>query len=188
MRVGSAQKSGRSLRSVLPEQAAKITATIEPGLKSVGVFVNESADNINAITNQCKLDFVQLHGDEAPELAERVDAKVIRAIRVANFETASNEITVWQHAGAIAVLLDAASGRQFGGTGKQLDWQKVTQLTSEIPIVLAGGLNCDNVAQAISVARPAAVDVASGVEKFPGAKDHDQMAAFIASAKQAFDR
>ena len=129
-----------------------------------------------------------MHGDESPTVLDQITTNTIRAIRVSSFEVAQKEIDIWIEHGVTAILLYAASGIQFGGTGKQIDWEKVADLESNIPLILAGGLNCDNVSQAISTAKPTAVDVASGIEKFPGCKDVEQMRAFIEAAKAEFAR
>ena len=112
--------------------------------------------------------------------------EIMRATRISNYDSITNEIKPWADNGISAILLDSRSGRQYGGTGKQLDWNQIADIQLEVPLILAGGLNCDNVSQAISIVRPDAVDVASGIEKFPGSKDHDQMKAFIVSAIGGF--
>ena len=175
----------RSLRHVDLDKAIEISAAAAPVVR-VGVFVNESAESINSTAEQCGLSFVQLHGDETVELANELQFPFIRAVRVSSFESAQVEIKKWSEAGASAVLLDAAAPGQYGGTGHRLDWEQVAELQAEIPVILAGGLKCDNVTQAISTAQPAAIDVASGIEKFPGSKDHDLMDSFIRAALAAF--
>ena len=176
----------KSLRSVTTAAAKELVDQLPSDLTKVGVFVNEAANTVNEICTECRLDYAQLHGDESPDLIQDLSFKAIRAIRVSNYETAKNEINDWITKGITAVLLDAAAGRQYGGTGKQLDWEPISDLQLDVPLILAGGLNCDNVSRAISVAKPNAVDVASGIEKFPGSKDHGQMQAFISSAIDGF--
>ena len=154
------------------------------------MFVNESTEAINTIAARLSLHAVQLHGDESPDATPAITREVIRAVRVfpSQFASAKEELPTWINAGAIAILLDAAGGGGYGGSGKQLDWDQVNQLQIPIPLILAGGLNCDNVAQAIATVRPSAVDVASGVEKFPGKKDHGLLQRFIETAQDAFAR
>ncbi len=184
----------RSLRSVKLEKAAAIVDAIDDIVK-VGVFVNEDVDRTNELATQLGLDLIQLHGDETPEMITKLKSPVMRAIRVmdGDFDAAKKEVEIWQKAGGVAVLLDTGSRKQFGGTGTQLDWDHMSKQQfgvpglPELPLVLAGGLNCDNVAQAIRQVRPSAVDVASGIEKFPGVKDHDLMRQYIESARTAFD-
>ncbi len=178
----------RSLRCLTPDEAASIIAAIPPTISRIGVFVNAPIAEINETVDRLMLQAVQLHGDETPDLVDRIRSPILRAIRVVNgdFETAAVEINNWLAAGVEALLLDAGSSDQYGGTGKSLSWESVSKLVLPVPLVLAGGLNCDNVVQAIQTAQPTAVDVASGVEKFPGKKDHEQMKRFIETAMRAF--
>lgn len=177
----------RSLRSVTATKAKEIAENLNDA-HVVGVFVNESADTINQLVQSVGLDFVQLHGDEPTELVSAIDAKIIKVIRIMdqNFDAVIEIANQWKAAGAKAVLLDAGSKADYGGTGKQLDWRAITALRTELPLLLAGGLNCDNVAHAISIAKPHGVDVASGIEKFPGSKDVETMRKFVESAAKAF--
>lgn len=178
----------RSLRCLTPDEALSIIAVIPPAVSRIGVFVNASIAEINETVDRLQLQVVQLHGDESPDCVDRIQSPVLRAIRVVNdeFETAADEIRLWLAAGVEGILLDAGSNDQYGGTGKSLSWESVSKLELPIPLVLAGGLNCGNVAEAIQTARPAAVDVASGVESFPGRKDHQQLKQFIENAMRAF--
>ncbi len=180
----------RSLRSVSPEKAASIIQATADQVSRIGVFVNETNEAINAIAARLSLNAVQLHGDESPDAMPVIHGEVIRAVRVfpGQFAPAEEEIRTWIDAGAIAILLDAAGGGGYGGSGKQLDWDQVAPLQIPIPLILAGGLNCDNVARAIATVRPSAVDVASGVEKFPGKKDQGLLQRFIETAQDAFAR
>lgn len=176
----------RSLRSVVVAKAKEIAAEIDTA-KIVGVFVNEEVDNINEIVESVGLDFVQLHGDEPAEFVTSVQSDVIKVIRIMdqNFEAVHQTANHWKSAGAKAILLDAGSAAAYGGTGKQLDWEAMAALRLELPLILAGGLDCDNVAQAIKIASPDGIDVASGIEKFPGAKDAAKMRNFIEKAAKA---
>lgn len=176
----------KSMRSVDLDKAKHI-ASANPGLIKVGVFVNENASKINEIVGTVGLDLVQLHGDEEAGIIAEIEADVVRAVRIieGDFQNASSEAKTWTEAGAEAILLDAGSGSSFGGTGLRLDWKKVSQLSFAKPLILAGGLNCDNVSQAISMAKPHGVDVASGIEKFPGAKDSELLNRFVINAKNS---
>ena len=183
----------KSLRSVDGAKAMELSAAARESsagasAKIVGVFVNEKAPNINELVQQVGLDFVQLHGDEPIEIVSQIESDIIRVIRIMdqNFETVIENAKQWQNVGVKAVLLDAGSGTSYGGTGEQLNWDAITALQVDLPLLLAGGLNCDNVAQAIRVARPHGVDVASGIEKFPGCKDAHLMQKFIENALRAF--
>ncbi len=182
-----------SPRFVEAKVAEEIAAAVPATVAKVGVFVNQTVERIEALISQVPLDFVQLHGDEPPEMfAELGPARIIKAFRsqdsgltpVADFLAACG----LAHAPA-AVLIDAHAPGQFGGTGVSLDWTTVgndTSLPPDVPLLLAGGLNADNVAEAIRLARPFGVDVASGVELSPGVKDADSVRAFVENAARAF--
>jgi phosphoribosylanthranilate isomerase len=167
----------------------------------VGVFVNESAEAILETVKTVGLMTVQLHGDEEPELvpalkklgkAAGLDFDVIRAIRTApHSETAALDLAgvtaeaqKWMKAGVDALLIDAATPDEYGGTGKQVDWKGFSEIDVCVPVLLAGGLNPDNVAKAISIACPYGVDVASGVESSPGKKSSDKTFAFVKAAQE----
>jgi phosphoribosylanthranilate isomerase len=179
-----------SLRCVSDQRAKEIVGILPPSVCRVGVFVNADAEMINGRCEQLELDSVQLHGDESPSIVSEIDRPVVRAFRLTNKELVEvrQEIAAWQQAGAQAILLDSGSGARYGGTGLPLDWGEVAQIRCGLPLILAGGLNCENVAEAISIVRPFAVDVAGGVEKFPGAKDARLMRRFVEAAKTAFKR
>jgi phosphoribosylanthranilate isomerase len=147
-----------------------------------GVFVNASLDDIARAAEDESLAMVQLHGDEGPdfcrEVARRTGAKVIKATRVRSTAdlVAAEAFRTDYH------LLDAHRPGARGGTGESFDWELVAGRRSSVPMILAGGLTPDNVAEAISIARPYAVDVASGIESAPGVKDHALMRAFAEAA------
>ena len=133
---------------------------------------------------------VQLHGDEQPEILARIrealpDVKIVRAVRIMDndIDAAQSEINRWQTAGIDLILLDAGSLEAYGGTGEQLDWAKVEKLSFDVPWLLAGGLGPENVAEAIRIAKPMGVDVASGVESAPGLKDAERVNEFTLKAK-----
>lgn len=165
-----------------PGAAVEISAAVRRLTNVAGVFVNATLDEIARAAEDASLAIVQLHGDEGPdfcrEVARRTGSKVIKAMRVKS------------HADIVAAeafrtdfhLLDAHRQGVPGGTGESFDWELVRDRHSEIPLILAGGLRPDNVAEAIAVARPFAVDVASGVESSPGVKDHAAMRAFADAA------
>lgn len=172
-----------------------------PRVRKIGVFVNSTVEEILLTTKSLCLDAIQLHGDEAPAMAEEIKVQtksldwklnLIRAIRQTLLDNSDNqswldqEIGNWFEAGCDAALLDAANPGEYGGTGKVIDWKSVAGLQSPIPIILAGGLRADNVAQAIAQSNAEAVDVASGVEIRPGAKDSTKVAAFVQSARSAW--
>ena len=171
---------------------------LETAIKKVGVFVNMSAEKIVSAVRQCRLDGIQLHGEEPISLIAELKTRLVdvvqpcfiaRAIRtnpkssLSDAEQTRLDIDNWTDAGADLLLLDAAVPGEFGGTGHVLDWNSVANLKLEVPLTLAGGLNPANVAEAISVSQVKSVDVASGVESAPGIKDHDKIMRFVAAAK-----
>jgi len=176
----------RSKRFVEVKVARKIADAVRDRVAVVGVFVNSTLEEVSDIAKQVGLSHVQFHGDELPSIlsefsTELPDTATIRAVRVSedNFEAAQSEIEQWQEAGVDSLLLDAASVGAFGGTGKTLNWRSLEQLSITAPWLLAGGINPDNVAEAIGDCNPNGVDVASGVESDPGVKDSQLVRAFV---------
>ena len=123
---------------------------------------------------------VQLHGDETPEMCQQIVCPVIKALRVRNAASLAD----WSQYQVEGVLLDAWHPEKFGGTGASCDWQLAAELAAKTTVILAGGLTADNVAEAVKIVKPYAVDVSSGVEKFPGRKNPDKVAAFIVNARE----
>jgi len=186
----------RSPRQVDIKKARRIVASLGPFVQSVGLFVDASIDQIITTGNAVGFDILQLHGKETPSWINRyLDAPFIKAFRprdarftaqLQRFAAALDRRHQWR-----AVLLDAYHPKLAGGTGKTLPWEWIARARSNgklkgLPaLVLAGGLNPDNVAQAVRIAQPVAVDVASGVESSPGKKDYAKLRDFIAAAKAA---
>lgn len=194
----------RSPRYLTPARAAEIAAAVA-GTRNgrqvlkVGVFVNETESRLKEIGEAAGLDAWQLHGDEPASLvaalrsSENGGRAVLRAFRCreADLQPVADYLQACRQGAARldAVLLDAYAPDAFGGTGKVVDWHVVREqrsLLHGLPIILAGGLTPDNVAEAIRTARPDGVDVASGVESSPGVKDPVKARDFIAAAKAAF--
>jgi phosphoribosylanthranilate isomerase len=173
----------RSPRYVTPETAAALART-RPALGSVvGVFVNESPDVIRARVRDCGLTSVQLHGDEPPEACSGYGVPVIKALRVRGPEDVERART-YVGAGEVATLLLDGAAPGYGGGGVGFDWSLVARLAGAgVPVLVAGGLNPDNVQQAVRATRPYGVDVASGVEVSPGIKDADAVRAFVRAVK-----
>jgi phosphoribosylanthranilate isomerase len=173
-----------SPRYVSPESAREVIAAMSPLVSCVGVFVNEDQERIKDLANTLGLSAVQLHGDESPEFCAALDSlKVIKAIRVASGFDART-ITSYP---VNAVLLDANIKGSYGGTGRQFDWRVAVEAKQYATIILAGGLNEDNVREAIEHVRPAAIDVCSGVEAEPGRKDLEKLRSFMAAVARAND-
>ncbi len=175
----------KSPRYIEPERARAIIERLPPFVTPVGVFVNEyDLEAMARAMARARLAVVQLHGDERPafcrEVAERW--RVIKAVRVASERDLRGLADYTVH----ALLLDAARPGAYGGTGERFDWELARHVAQFVPtLILAGGLSPENVAEAIRLVRPYAVDVCTGVEARPGKKDLERMRAFIAVAKAA---
>ncbi len=170
----------RSKRHLPPADARAIVRRLPSFVTPVGVFVDPTRDEVLRAVDQSGIAVAQLHGDEPPELCLSLPLPVLKAIRVADVHALA-AIASYEVQG---FLLDAPTAG-YGGSGLTFDWELAAQVARELPIVLAGGLGPDNVAEAVRVVRPWAVDVASGVERAPGVKDHDRMRLFIERAKEA---
>jgi len=174
----------KSPRYILPELAAEIPTP--PGVKRVGVFVNEPREHVERVALIARLDVAQLHGDEKPADYPRGFA-IWKATRVAGpLNTVDAAKTVpFLNSPIEALLLDGPAGELYGGSGKSFDWTLAAY--SSMRIILAGGLDATNVAQAIAMARHAwGVDACSRIESAPGKKDPVKMTAFLAAAREAF--
>jgi len=164
-----------SPRHISPEAAREIILRLPPFLTAVGVFVNEPRENLLEIARFCRLDAVQLHGEEPPEYCQSLGLKVIKSFPICGDEVPS-EISFYN---VDAVLLDTYLPGKRGGTGRTCNWKVASQVAaSGVRVILAGGLTPENVQQAIMVVRPYAVDVASGVET-AGHKDPDKVRRFV---------
>jgi len=169
----------QSPRHLTPEQASAIIAKLPPFVQAVGLFVNSGLAEVNRIADQCRLDIVQLHGDESPDFCRQVNRRVLKAFRVKDISSL-DPVREYDVAG---YLLDAWSPKAFGGTGVTFNWDMAALAKEYGPLVLAGGLTPENVAAAVSKVNPYAVDVSSGVELSPGRKDPEKVREFIRQAK-----
>ena len=169
----------KSPRSVTMQAVRKIVLELPPFVDSVGVFVNETAEQINKIADRCNLDRVQLHGNESPTFCKKIRRRVIKAIRVKDIQS----LKKLSDYPVSSFLLDTFSEDQYGGTGKVFDWNLAYPAKRYGPIILAGGLTPNNVRQVIQRIQPYGVDVCSGVESQPGIKDHKKMKAFLKNVK-----
>ena len=174
----------KSPRHLSPADASKIRAQLPPGVEAVGIFVNAKPSAVTSLCSSLRLDAAQLHGDETPPAVGEVAAaiRVFKAFRVGpDFSLA----TLDAYPDAFAFLFDAAHAGQYGGTGRTTDWALARRAALTSRIILAGGLKVENVAAAIRLVRPFAVDVASGVESKPGKKDHGRLRDFIQEVRRA---
>jgi phosphoribosylanthranilate isomerase len=168
-----------------PEMAAEIGAALKRRTEVVGVFVNAPLDEVVAAVESCSLTIVQLHGEEGPlyceEARRRSGAKVIKAARVrsaAEVRTLSAYKTDYH-------MLDAYVPGQPGGTGQRFDWSLAADHPGRPPLLLSGGIRPDNVAEAVELVRPFAVDVSSGVEASPGRKDPGKLRELFKAVHEA---
>jgi phosphoribosylanthranilate isomerase len=156
--------------------------SLSPIVLFVGVFVNDEAKRIAEIATDLHLTAVQLHGDESPEFCESLASiKTIKAIRVGQ----DFDLSVIKRYAGRMVLLDSNIKGSYGGTGQRFDWRIAIEAKQLARIILAGGLNTENVWDAITHVRPAAIDVCSGVEAEPGRKDLDKLRRFMAVVARA---
>jgi phosphoribosylanthranilate isomerase len=172
-----------SARYIEPEKAAAIAARIrqrENAPKLVGVFVDEAVNVVRDVAKRVGLDFVQLHGTETEEDIRALSLPSIKAYRVgaALPDTTSCPAAEW-------LLFDTYEERRIGGTGRRFDWSLLAMYPRSKPFLLAGGLDADNVGAAISLVRPDAIDVASGVESEPGIKDHQKLERLFERVRRA---
>ena len=167
-----------SPRYISPHAAGRIIARLPNHVACTGVFVNEPVEAILRVRNISGINLAQLHGEEPPEQVARIAERLvtIKAFRVGpGFRPAMLK----PYKAADACLLDGFSARLRGGTGRTVDWRLARRAARYAPIVLAGGLGPENIAEAVRRARPAAVDVNSGVESAPGRKDLKKLRAFF---------
>jgi phosphoribosylanthranilate isomerase len=172
----------RSPRAVTVQQARAIIAALPPFISTVGLFVNASRCELNETLDAVPLDLLQFHGDETPEQCDGYHRPFIKALRVQAGDDIAAACRDYRQASGI--LLDAYVAGVPGGTGETFDWTLIPQ-NLEKPIILAGGLTSENVAQAIAQVRPYAVDVSGGVEKAKGIKDHEKIRAFMNAVHSA---
>ena len=172
----------KSPRYISPETAREIARKVPPFVKKVGVFVNEEIDIVNKILDEADLDMAQLSGDETHSYCRNLNVPYIKAFRIRN-EESLNEIDKFDTS---YLLFDSFNEGEYGGTGETFDWSLIqNQHFKDKYVILSGGLNPDNIEDAILKIKPYAVDVASGVEKEPGKKDHNKIKSFIEAAKNA---
>ena len=165
-----------SPRAVDIATAQKVVAAIPAFVTVTALFVNPAVDEVQKVIDSVRIDLIQFHGDEEHDFCSQFNRPYIKAIRV---RQASDVVaSCLRFPGALALLLDSYKPGVPGGTGETFDWSLVPKANSK-PIILAGGLEPTNVAQAILQVRPFAVDISGGVEAAKGIKDHGKITAFI---------
>jgi phosphoribosylanthranilate isomerase len=163
----------RSSRFIAPAEALRIIRELPDHLTRVGVFVNEAASEVARISELCNLDFIQLHGDESVSYCSSFAPEmIIKAVELRD----ENDLQNAARYNAAAILVDSRQGGLYGGTGKKSNWDLALKLKNTKHLILSGGLNEDNVAEALAKVAPYALDINSGVEIKPGKKDQQKMA------------
>jgi phosphoribosylanthranilate isomerase len=182
-----------SPRYIEPEVCAELLVNLKrhvagrklqaPSFFSVGVFVNEIPQRVREIMAVCNLDLAQLAGDESAEDLAALDGKAFKAVRPKSIAEADRLFQQCGRSQPPALLVDAHVKGAYGGTGETGDWALARHLATQASILLAGGLNPENVDVAVRAVNPWGVDVASGVESSPGIKDPAKISAFISAAR-----
>ena len=169
-----------SKRYIDPASAKEIIKEIPPEITKVGVFVNENLDNLRKIKEIAGFDIFQLHGSETPEFCLKIDDEYIKAFRIKN----GKEFSRLDLYNTNFFLFDTYVEKEYGGTGRTFDWKIIADAKlNEKFVILSGGLNPKNVANAVKIAKPNAVDVSSGVERIPGKKDYNKLRKFIKAVR-----
>ena len=166
----------KSSRFLSLARARELLREIPPFVNAVAVLVNPLASFVEELIAELPVDYLQFHGEESLQFCEQFKKPYIKAVQASS--TSIIEKFSKEHPQAAALLLDTPSTSCHGGTEKTFDWGLIPQHLSK-PLILAGGLNADNVAAALSQCKPYAVDVCSGVEASPGIKDHKKMSRFV---------
>ncbi|HEY1772368.1 MAG TPA: phosphoribosylanthranilate isomerase [Gammaproteobacteria bacterium] len=174
----------KSPRNVSVDQARDLVATLPAFVTVTALFLDPEREYVQEVLDKVRVELLQFHGGEPAEFCRSFDRPYIKAVPM------GGQVDVWEyaqrHAGAAALLLDSHAAGQRGGTGVSFDWASLPRFEGP-PVILAGGLNPSNVATAIRIVRPYAVDVASGVESAPGIKDAGKMADFVREVNRAAD-
>ena len=186
-----------SPRYVSPENARHLSQVADKLVLRVGVFVNASPIEVDAVLAICQLDCIQLHGDETPDWIDEAavipslkSILFIKAVAWRDMEEDRTKVLAWtrrHHPRLLGLLVDAFDPVQRGGTGKQARWDLLFPRSAEFrntSILLAGGLTPENISQAIEIAKPDGVDIASGIESAPGLKDHSKMRAIAENVRE----
>ena len=169
-----------SPRNIEPSVASQISRALPAFVTSVALFMNETEQQIQEILNEVPIDCIQFHGDEDAEFCRQFNLPYIKAIAMGDETDIIKKVSAYHD--ARGVLLDSHASGQVGGTGETFDWNAIPKNLG-IPLILAGGLTVNNVAEAVRIVRPYAVDVSSGVERGKGLKDAALVTAFINEVK-----
>jgi len=188
--VSAAVKSGadalgfvfvpRSSRCLSIEKAKTLVESVPAFVSRVGLFQNQEASQIQQVLDQMALSMLQFHGDEEPDFCRQFGLPYIKAINLKSPDPIA--LAERRYPDAAGILVDSHETGGLGGTGKTLNWTEIK--AGQLPLILAGGLNPENISRAVRMVRPWAVDVSSGVELSPAIKDHDAIQKFIQEAKR----
>ena len=170
-----------SARYIDPETAAAITSMLPAFVTTVGLFVDESPERVAEVLGAVSIDLLQFHGDETADYCEEIRRPYIKALRATSADEIKRQAA--NFSGARALLLDSDIDGQFGGTGETFDWRMVPRLSK--PVIVAGGLNANNVFEAIRLIHPYGVDVSGGVEGSKGVKELKLVKAFMSAVESA---
>ncbi len=172
-----------SPRQVIPQKVREITSRLPPFVSRVGVFLNHKENEVEEIVERCGLDVLQFHGQETAAYCRKFKCKVIKAFQIESI----SDLEALSLYKVDAFLLDTYHELLPGGTGITFDWDIAVEAKKYGPIILSGGLNPENVAEAIEKVGPYAVDVSSGVEASPGKKDPEKMRAFFREVNRVIE-
>lgn len=172
-----------SPRFVEPTIVRSIIAVLPPFVLPIGVFVNEDAERVRTLMDDCGFALAQLHGDESAAYCRNLGRPALKAFRLKDRDTFLGLAEFQERAQVRGLVIDAFSELAYGGTGRTVDWELAAEAARTAPILLAGGLTPSNVADAIRQVRPYGVDVSGGVEARPGKKDPAKVKAFIDAAR-----
>lgn len=179
-----------SPRCIRPETCAAIVEALSgSGVRFVGIFVNAAVEEVQRVMRLCRLDLAQLCGDEPAADLAQLEGRAFKALRPQNSHEMQEALIRYPpRPQAPAYLLDAYHPAVYGGSGRRVSFDLSVWLAQRFPILLAGGLTPENVAEAVERVRPYGVDAASGVESAPGKKDAARLRAFVRAAKRSFQR
>jgi len=168
-----------SKRYISSEDALSIKSQLPPFISTVGVFVNQDIEELKTVKEEVGFDVYQLHGEESPNYCKKLGVNIIKAIRMKN---KPKDIDLESYP-VNAFLFDTYSSSEYGGTGESFDWQLLKDIGHSKKIILSGGLTPQNVAGAIEIVKPYAVDVSTGVEEYPGKKNPVKLQQFISMVR-----
>ncbi|RAP39047.1 phosphoribosylanthranilate isomerase [Candidatus Marinamargulisbacteria bacterium SCGC AAA071-K20] len=171
-----------SPRFVSADVVEEIALFVPPFVQMVGVFVDHSKEEIDALVDQCRLDLIQLHGSETPNFCLDMKRRVIKAVSISEIDDIDG---ISQYQGIVSgMLLDTKVDGKVGGTGQSFDWGIALKAKEfDTSVILSGGINEGNIKKAIQLVNPYGIDVCSGVEQVPGKKDYNKMKAIIEAAR-----